>query len=103
MRDVFLSYRDIGYHIILTHTQFDDPDIHPDAIDDEEFPGQVQALGITLKRLRERKENVRIITMSRGYADLAAKDYIATATELAADVLLESRSNSPPLSISPKN
>ena len=89
LRDVYLSYRDIGYHIILTDTEFDDPDIHPEDIGDEEFPGQVSPLDVTLKRLRERKENVRIIAMSADFAGLAAKEYIVTATELAVDALLE--------------
>ncbi len=89
LRDVFLSYRDIGYNIILTDTEFDEPDIHPEDIFHEEFPGQVSPLDITLKGLRERKENVRIIAMSPDFAGLAAKDYIAAATELAVDALLE--------------
>lgn len=89
LRDVFLSYRDIGYHIILTDTEFDEPDIHPEDIGDEEFPGQASPLDITLKGLRDRKENVRIIAMSPDFAGLAAKEYIETATALGVDALLE--------------
>ena len=40
LRDVFLSYRDIGYHIILPDTEFEDPDIHADDVGDEEYPGR---------------------------------------------------------------
>ncbi len=89
LRDVFLSYRDISYHITLTDTEFDEPDIHPEDIGDEEVPGQVSPLDVTLKGLRDRKKNARIIAMSPDFSGLAAKEYIATATELAVDALLE--------------
>ena len=36
LRNVFLSYRDISYQIVLTDTEFEDPDIHPDDVGDEE-------------------------------------------------------------------
>ena len=49
----------------------------------------MQPLDITLKGLRERKENVRIIAMSPDFAGLQAKEYIAKATEMAVDALLE--------------
>lgn len=89
LRDVFLSYREIGYHIILTDTEFEMPDIHPDDMNDDEFPGKVQPLNKTIKGLRERKENVRIIAMSPDFAGLQAEKYISTATELGVDALIE--------------
>jgi DNA-binding response OmpR family regulator len=43
----------------------------------------------TIKGLRERKENVRIIAMSPDFAGLQAEKYISTATELGVDALIE--------------
>lgn len=89
LRDVFLSYREIGYHVILTETSFKEPDIHPDDVDDEEFPGKPLPLKETLHRLRERKDNVRIIACGPEFANLSAKDFIAAATNLGCDAVIE--------------
>jgi hypothetical protein len=89
LRDVFLSYREIGYHVILTETTFKDPDIHPEDVDDEEFPGKPLPLKETLHRLRERKDNVRIIACGPEYANLSPQQFIAAATELGVDAVIE--------------
>jgi hypothetical protein len=89
LRDVFLSYREIGYHVILSETTFKEPDIHPDDVDDEEFPGRPLPLKETLHRLRERKDNVRIIACGPEYANLSPQQFIQAATELGVDAVIE--------------
>lgn len=89
LRDVFLSYREIGYHVILSETTFKEPEIHPEDVDDDEFPGKPLPLKETLHRLRDRKDNVRIIACGPEYANLSPQRFIAAATELGVDAVIE--------------
>ncbi|NQV57092.1 MAG: hypothetical protein HQ503_14625 [Rhodospirillales bacterium] len=87
--DVFSVYREIGYHIVLTDTQIDAPDIDPEDLADEKYPGNRLPLDETIRQLRERKSNIRIVAMSGDFAGLEAKEYIKTATEMGVDALIE--------------
>jgi hypothetical protein len=89
LRDVFLSYREIGYHIILTETAFKEPEIHPDDVDDDDFPGKPLPLKETLHRLRDRKDNVRIIACGPEFANISAQEFISAATSLGCDAVIE--------------
>lgn len=89
LRDVFLSYREIPYHVILTETKFKQPDLHPEDVDDEEFPGKALPLKETLHRLRTRKDNVRIIACGPEFANISAQQFIAAATALGCDAVIE--------------
>ena len=89
LRDVFLSYRDIGYHVILTDVIFEPPKIHPDDADDPKYPGHPLPLQEAIADLRERKENVRVIAADAKFANLPAQEFIKAATELGADAVIE--------------
>ncbi len=89
LRDVFLSYREIPYHVILTETKFKEPELHPEDVGDEEFPGKALPLKETLHRLRSRKENVRIIACGPEFANISAQQFIAAATALGCDAVIE--------------
>ena len=89
LRDVFLSYREIGYHVILTETQFKEPELHPDDAEDEEFPGKPLPLKETLHRLRDRKDNVRIVAYGPEFANLSPQQFIRASTELGVDAVIE--------------
>jgi len=89
LRDVFLGYHEIGYHVILTETMFKAPDIHPDDLEDQEFPGKPLPIKETLHRLRERKPNVRIVACSPDFANLTPQQFIKAATELGCDAVIE--------------
>ncbi len=89
LRDVFLNYREIPYHVILTETKFKDPELHPEDAEDGEFPGKALPLKETLHRLRDRKDNVRIIACGPEFADISAQAFIAAATSLGCDAVIE--------------
>lgn len=89
LRDVFLSYREIGYHVILSETTFKEPELHPEDVGEDEFPGKPLPLKETLHRLRDRKDNVRIIACGPEYANLSPQRFIAAATELGVDAVIE--------------
>lgn len=88
LRDVFLSYKEIGYHIILSDTHFEPPNIHKDDLNDEKYPGHPLPLKEALEKLRERKDNVRIVAMSSRFKDLSTDDYIQAAADLGADAVI---------------
>lgn len=90
LRDVFLAYREIGYHIVLTEVQFEPPaDLHPDDAEDEEFPGRPLPLPETIQKARERKDNVRIVACAPEFANLDAQAFIKAATTLGVDAVIE--------------
>ena len=89
LRDVFFSYKEIGYHIILSETDFNPPKIHKEDLNDEKYPGHPLPLAEALAKLRERKDNVRIIAMSKNFVDLSTDDYIEAAANLGADAVIE--------------
>jgi DNA-binding response OmpR family regulator len=58
-------------------------------VDDDEFPGKPLPLKETLHRLRERKDNVRIIACSPDFANLTPQQFIKAATDLGCDAVIE--------------
>lgn len=88
LRDVFLSYREIPFHVVLTETTFAPPDVHPDDLEDEEFPGRPLPLEDAIRRMRS-KENIIIVAFAPEFKDLSAQEYINAATSLGVDAVIE--------------
>ena len=67
LRDVFLSYKEIGYHLILIENESKEPELHKDDVGDHDFPGLPLPVIATINKLRERKENVRVVSWAPEY------------------------------------
>jgi len=88
LRDVFLSYKEIGYHIILSDTKFRRPKVHPEDKKDPDFPGHPKPLKEALEQLKKQKENVRIVSISEDYVSLDADGLVDAAIEMDADAAI---------------
>ena len=89
LRDAFLSYREIHFHVVLTETEFKPPDVHPEDLEDDDFPGKPLPLKEAIARMRQNKESLIVVACSPKFANLSAQDYIAAATSLGVDALIE--------------
>ena len=89
LRDVFLSFREISYLAVLTETKFAAPDMHPEDVDDEDFPGRPLPLKDVIQRMRSIKESIRIVACAPEFKDLTAQQFIAAATGLRCDAVIE--------------
>jgi len=89
LRDAFLSFREIAFHVVLTETKFKPPDVHPDDLEDEEFPGKPMPLKDAIARMRQVKESIIIVACAPEFANLSAQDFIAAATGLGVDAVIE--------------
>ncbi len=89
LRDAFLSFREINYQVVLTETNFASPEMHPDDLDDEEFPGRPLPLKDAIARLRHLRDSIRVIACGPEFANLSPQEYIAAATGLGCDALIE--------------
>lgn len=87
--DVFLSYREINFHVILTDIVFVAPEIHPDDVNDPEFSVKVMNLKETNEGLRARKKLIRIIATDAKFKELPAQEFIKSATDIGADAVIE--------------
>ncbi len=93
LRDVFLSYKEIGYHIILIENDFKEPTLHKDDAADPDFPGLPLPVKATILKLRERKENVRIVSWDPKYNGLSDAQLAEKAAAVGADVAIEKPGN----------
>ena len=89
LRDAFLSFREISYQVVLTETSFAPPALHPDDADDDEFPGRPLPLKDAIARLRHLKDSIRVVACGPEFANLSPQEYIAAATGLGCDALIE--------------
>tara|TARA_B100000315_G_scaffold258176_1_gene309407 strand:- start:17706 stop:18659 length:954 start_codon:yes stop_codon:yes gene_type:complete len=88
LRDVFLSYKEIGYHIVLIENQFTDPELHPDDAKDPDFPGLPLPIGVTINKMRERKDNIRVVSWAPEYDGLSTEQLAEKASALGADAAM---------------
>jgi len=88
LRDVFLSYKEIGYHLILIENDFKDPQLHKDDVGDPDFPGLPLPVSATINKLRERKDNVRVISWSPEYVGKSDEQLAQVAAALGADAAI---------------
>jgi ActR/RegA family two-component response regulator len=88
LRDVFLSYKEIGYHIILIENEFKDPRLHKDDVGDPDFPGLPLPVTATINKLRERKENVRVVSWAPEYNGLSDAQLAEKAAKVGADAAI---------------
>ncbi len=88
LRDVFLGYKEIGWHIIVTETKFKRPKIHPEDREDPDFPGHPKPLQDTIDELKKRKENVRIIACSADFVGMSEDEKDEAAIAMAADAVI---------------
>lgn len=88
LRDAFLGYGEIGWHIVVTETDFRTPKIHKEDRDDPDFPGHPKPLLETIEGLKKRKENVKIVACSAKYAGMSTAEKEAAAAELNADAVI---------------
>jgi hypothetical protein len=88
LRDVFLSYKEIGYHIIVIENEFKGPKLHPEDVGDEDFPGLPLPVTATIVKLRERKDNVRVVSYAPEYKGLTADQLAQKAIDIGADIAI---------------
>jgi CheY-like chemotaxis protein len=89
LRDAFLSYREISFQVVLTETTFKDPDVHPEDLEDEEFPGKPLPLKDAIARMRSGKDHVIIVACGPEFANLSAQEFVAAAVGLGVDAVIE--------------
>jgi hypothetical protein len=89
LRDVFLSYREIPFHVVLTETQFKAPDVHPEDLEDEEFPGKPLPLKDAIHRMRQGRDSLVIVACSPEFEGISAQEFISASTSLGVDAVIE--------------
>jgi len=86
--DVFLSYKEIGYHIVLIENNFTQPEIHPEDAKDPDFPGLPLPVPVTISKMRERKDNIRVVSWAQEYEGLSEDELAEKAAAVGADVAI---------------
>ncbi|MBT3915748.1 MAG: hypothetical protein HN731_03255 [Rhodospirillaceae bacterium] len=92
LRDVFLSFKEIGYHIVLIENKFTEPELHPEDAKDPDFPGLPLPVATTISKMRERKDNIRVVSWAQEYEGLSESELAEKATALGADVAISKSS-----------